>query len=86
MVVIQVGDVGVYSLNNWLLHLVIVPCRKLTCRAALQGGIGPLGLACEDLYVLDFTEPERPRWHRCGPSLRLPILMNATFTLVFQLR
>ncbi len=29
-----------------------------------QGGIGPAGLATEDLHVLDFTDPERPRWHR----------------------
>ncbi|KAF5832994.1 hypothetical protein DUNSADRAFT_10950, partial [Dunaliella salina] len=30
----------------------------------IQGGIGPAGLATEDLHVLDFTDPERPRWHR----------------------
>lgn len=30
----------------------------------IQGGIGPAGLAHEDLYVLDFTDVERPRWHR----------------------
>ena len=30
----------------------------------VQGGIGPAGLASEDLHVLDFTEPDRPRWHR----------------------
>ncbi len=29
-----------------------------------QGGIGPAGLASEDLHVLDFTDFERPRWHR----------------------
>jgi hypothetical protein len=32
----------------------------------LQGGIGPAGLASEDLHVLDFTDFERPRWHRCN--------------------
>ncbi|GBF89161.1 phosphatase 1 beta [Raphidocelis subcapitata] len=41
----------------------------------VQGGIGPAGLASEDLHVLDFTDPERPRWHRvlvqgAGPSAR----------------
>jgi len=41
----------------------------------IQGGIGPAGLATEDLHVLDFTDPERPRWHRVlvqgpGPSAR----------------
>ncbi|KAK9908007.1 hypothetical protein WJX75_001420 [Coccomyxa subellipsoidea] len=40
-----------------------------------QGGIGPAGLASEDLHVLDFTEFDRPRWHRVmvqgpGPSAR----------------
>lgn len=30
----------------------------------LQGGIGPAGLATEDLHVLDFTDMDRPRWHR----------------------
>ncbi|GLC64614.1 hypothetical protein PLESTF_000184600 [Pleodorina starrii] len=41
----------------------------------IQGGIGPAGLASEDLHVLDFTDPDRPRWHRVlvsgpGPSAR----------------
>ncbi|KAK2079181.1 hypothetical protein QBZ16_002872 [Prototheca wickerhamii] len=41
----------------------------------VQGGIGPAGLASEDLHVLDFTDPARPRWHRVavagpGPSAR----------------
>ncbi|KAL6761015.1 Metallo-dependent phosphatase-like protein [Haematococcus lacustris] len=41
----------------------------------IQGGIGPAGLATEDLHVLDFTDLERPRWHRvlvqgAGPSAR----------------
>lgn len=41
----------------------------------VQGGIGPAGLASEDLHVLDFTDMERPRWHRvlvqgAGPSAR----------------
>eukprot|EP00891_Asterochloris_glomerata_P004604 jgi/Astpho2/4604/Aster-x0207 len=41
----------------------------------IQGGIGPAGLASEDLHVLDFTDFERPRWHRvmvqgAGPSAR----------------
>ena len=41
----------------------------------VHGGIGPAGLASEDLHVLDFTEPDRPRWHRVmvagpGPSAR----------------
>lgn len=31
-----------------------------------QGGIGPAGLASEDLHVLDFTDLDKPRWHRCG--------------------
>ena len=30
----------------------------------LQGGIGPAGLASEDLHVLDFTDFDKPRWHR----------------------
>ena len=30
----------------------------------VQGGIGPAGLASEDLHVLDFTDFNRPRWHR----------------------
>lgn len=30
----------------------------------IQGGIGPAGLASEDLHVLDFTDFDRPRWHR----------------------
>jgi protein phosphatase len=33
-----------------------------------QGGIGPAGLASEDLHVLDFTEFDRPRWHRHAPA------------------
>ncbi|KAK9811526.1 hypothetical protein WJX72_005322 [[Myrmecia] bisecta] len=41
----------------------------------VQGGIGPAGLASEDLHVLDFTDFDRPRWHRVmvqgpGPSAR----------------
>eukprot|EP00775_Hariotina_reticulata_P013713 gene13713-13835_t len=41
----------------------------------VQGGIGPAGLASEDLHVLDFTDIDRPRWHRvlvqgAGPSAR----------------
>lgn len=41
----------------------------------IQGGIGPAGLATEDLHVLDFTDFEKPRWHRvlvqgAGPSAR----------------
>mmetsp|Transcript_39602 Transcript_39602/g.112307 ORF Transcript_39602/g.112307 Transcript_39602/m.112307 type:complete len:560 (-) Transcript_39602:55-1734(-) len=41
----------------------------------IQGGIGPAGLAPEDLHVLDFTDMSRPRWHRVlvqgpGPSAR----------------
>eukprot|EP00884_Botryococcus_braunii_P021763 jgi/Botrbrau1/8270/Bobra.0001s0021.1 len=41
----------------------------------VHGGIGPAGLACEDLYVLDFTEHDKPRWHRVvvtgpGPCAR----------------
>eukprot|EP00887_Chlorella_sp_A99_P006383 scaffold3.g6383.t1 len=41
----------------------------------VQGGIGPAGLASEDLHVLDFTDFNRPRWHRvmvagAGPSAR----------------
>lgn len=30
----------------------------------VQGGIGPAGLASEDLHVLDFTDLDKPRWHR----------------------
>jgi hypothetical protein len=41
----------------------------------VQGGIGPAGLASEDLHVLDFTDVAKPRWHRVvvagpGPSAR----------------
>ncbi|KAK9790585.1 hypothetical protein WJX73_006836 [Symbiochloris irregularis] len=41
----------------------------------IQGGIGPAGLATEDLHVLDFADMEKPRWHRVvvagpGPSAR----------------
>lgn len=41
----------------------------------IQGGIGPAGLATEDLHVLDFTDFNKPRWHRVmvqgpGPSAR----------------
>ena len=49
------------SLNlRWLTRLL---------RCAMQGGIGPAGLASEDLHVLDFTDFDRPRWHRCAPLL-----------------
>jgi len=30
----------------------------------VQGGIGPHGLADNDLHVLDFSHPGRPKWHR----------------------
>jgi hypothetical protein len=33
----------------------------------LQGGIGPAGLATDDLYVLDLAST--PRWHRVVRSL-----------------
>lgn len=41
----------------------------------IQGGIGPSGLSPEDLHVLDFTDFEKPRWHRVivqggGPTAR----------------
>ena len=41
----------------------------------VQGGIGPAGLASEDLNVLDFSNPSAPRWHRVvvqgpGPGAR----------------
>ena len=41
----------------------------------VQGGIGPAGLSSEDLHVLDFSDWDRPRWHRvmvagAGPSAR----------------
>ena len=41
----------------------------------VQGGIGPAGLATEDLHVLDFSNPNAPRWHRVvvqgpGPGAR----------------
>ena len=41
----------------------------------VQGGIGPAGLASEDLHVLDFSNPNAPRWHRVvvqgpGPGAR----------------
>ncbi|KIY99882.1 hypothetical protein MNEG_8078 [Monoraphidium neglectum] len=38
----------------------------------VQGGIGPAGLASEDLHVLDFSDPERPRVlvQGAGPSAR----------------
>jgi len=37
----------------------------------IQGGIGPQGLADNDLHVLDFSNPNKPKWHRVvvqGPS------------------
>ncbi|CAG9462338.1 unnamed protein product [Pedinophyceae sp. YPF-701] len=37
----------------------------------VQGGIGPHGLADNDLHVLDFSTPSRPKWHRVvvqGPA------------------
>ena len=30
----------------------------------VQGGIGPHGLADNDLHVLDFSNPSKPKWHR----------------------
>jgi protein phosphatase len=41
----------------------------------IQGGIGPSGLSPEDLHVLDFTDFNKPKWHRVivqggGPSAR----------------
>jgi protein phosphatase len=41
----------------------------------VQGGIGPSGLSPEDLHVLDFTNFDKPKWHRvivqgAGPSAR----------------
>ena len=41
----------------------------------VQGGIGPAGLATEDLHVLDFSHAAQPRWHRvvvagAGPGAR----------------
>ncbi|CAD7705298.1 unnamed protein product [Ostreobium quekettii] len=41
----------------------------------IQGGIGPAGLASEDLHVIDFTDFNRPKWHRvmvqgAGPGAR----------------
>ncbi len=34
----------------------------------MQGGIGPAGLASEDLHVLDFTDFGNPKWHRSCPG------------------
>ena len=51
----------------------------------IQGGIGPLGLASDDLHVLDFTNPDKPRWHRVmvqGPGPRARYAH--TLTLVAQ--
>lgn len=54
----------------WPLHGTCLPRVRTHCERlsppSLQGGIGPAGLATEDLHVLDFTDPERPRWHRWG--------------------
>eukprot|EP00889_Picochlorum_renovo_P008416 jgi/Picre1/35446/NNA_002908.t1 len=41
----------------------------------IQGGIGPSGLSPEDLHVLDFTDFNKPKWHRVivqggGPTAR----------------
>ncbi|KAK6929035.1 Calcineurin-like phosphoesterase domain, ApaH type [Dillenia turbinata] len=46
----------------------------------IQGGIGPAGLAAEDLYVLDLSQ-QRPRWHRVvtkglGPGSRYGHVMS----------
>ena len=54
------------------IHLVLMSCHSLfgsklqpeSFRCNAQGGIGPAGLATEDLHVLDFTDFDRPRWHR----------------------
>ena len=49
------------------LHLVIPLCHMQLMEKkfnGMQGGIGPAGLATEDLHVLDFTDFDRPRWHR----------------------
>ena len=46
------------------------PRRRDACSALqlLQGGIGPAGLATDDLYVLDLAGT--PRWHRVVRLLR----------------
>lgn len=66
MVVIQVGPPA--SNPSQLPSSSCSNSSLLACWlvAAVQGGIGPAGLASEDLHVLDFTDMERPRWHRCS--------------------
>lgn len=56
-------------LRSWVVFLhpgstVSTTHQLLQCYRCLQGGIGPAGLASEDLHVLDFTDFDKPRWHR----------------------
>lgn len=81
MVVVQVGLISDEALLCKRFHMQQTVCleeakppdsfvlRALLC-IALQGGIGPAGLASEDLHVLDFTDMDRPRWHRYGLALQ----------------
>lgn len=73
MVVVQVSTVGRefgmvlrhrLLLTRWQCGMAEV--ADLAIRWAPQGGIGPAGLASEDLHVLDFTDLDKPRWHRYG--------------------
>lgn len=41
-----------------------IDLEALFIDAAQKGGIGPAGLASEDLHVLDFTDFKNPKWHR----------------------
>lgn len=60
MVVIQVGK-GFVCMHRTITNIADASEAFLF---VIQGGIGPAGLASEDLHVLDFTDPDRPRWHR----------------------
>eukprot|EP00951_Prasinocladus_malaysianus_P019908 scaffold161872_cov33-Prasinocladus_malaysianus.AAC.1 len=54
----------------------------------IQGGIGPAGLAPEDLHVLDFTDISKPRWHRLASpsqSFKAQNVMGAPAMLRFPL-
>jgi protein phosphatase len=56
-----------------------VRARLTSCACRLrQGGIGPAGLATDDLYVLDLANA--PRWHRVvrlGPTAPLASLRRS---------
>ena len=47
----------------------------MTESVSFQGGIGPAGLATDDLHVLDLTQA-KPRWHRCDLPHHSPLTKN----------